>query len=399
MENSRSEVPLRVVLADDDPMVLELFLAWLDGPEWNVSTALSGVDALSLLDREPFDLVVADLLMPGMGGLELLRAVRAPNRERTPYFILVTGNSDPRILEHAFEAGVDDFIGKPCSRIEFLARVRAAHRMRTLAQEIAQRTECDFERRLVEGSAREFREVVTTLAHDLRTPIGALRTTAETLAAILHDAPPQVERLTRRIQSLTVHLADTVRDVTDAFVCDDTDGPRWEEFDLLEQVRAAAELVRGSVGEGVDLVVLDGEPCPMKGSALGLRRLCLNMLSNAVRATRAGHVVAGLEPDPTDPRWVRLRFTDTGGGIPAEILPLLGQPLALSNGTHRTRFSSEGSGLGIAVCRRIAARHGGRLRIESSPGKGTGIEFLLRVDLDQPSSDFDFAPMDALLVP
>lgn len=394
-----AEECLKVLLVDDEPTILELQRAWLQDTGFQVYSAGNGYEALDAVEKEPIDVVVTDQLMPGMSGLALLRTLRAPGRERSPYFILVTGDPDPGLLEKAFAQGADDFIRKPTPRMEFLTRVRAARRLLSLTQEITRRTEVNFDRRLVEASALEFREVVSTLAHDLRTPIGALRTTAESLVSALDGTPPQLARMAARIETISIHLAETVRDVTDAFVCDDPDGPRWEEFDLVEETKAAADLVRSSVHEGVEFVLLRMEPQRMFGNPLGIRRMCINAMTNATRATTKGRIIVGIDPDPDDARWIRIRITDTGGGIPSEILPFLGQPLALSHGASRRKFSANGSGLGLAICRRVAARHGGRIRIESSPGKGTGIEFRLRRDLPEARQSPDFAPMDAMDIP
>ena len=396
MANSRPEAALSVLLVDDDRQILELERAWLSGEGYEVKCAKDGNEALELLDREHFDLVIADQVMPGMDGITLLRVLRGPGREKIPYFILVTGDPDPKLLNQAFTDGVDDFIPKPMQRVEFLARLRAARRVVGLAQDLDRRANLSFDRRLLENGAAEFREVVATLAHDLRTPIGALRTTAETLAWSSDLLLPEVNRLVSRIVQISIHLAETVRDVTDAFVCDDSDVATWTKFDLRAEVKGASELVRGSLRPGVELGVLDFGPCEMVGNPHGIRRLCVNLLSNALRATAAGSVKIVAENDPGDPSWVTLKVTDSGEGIPAEILPLLGEPLALSSGARRRHFSVNGAGLGLAICRRVVARHAGRIRIESGPSQGTEVVVRLRADLPGSSTEFDFSPLDTV---
>jgi signal transduction histidine kinase len=123
----------------------------------------------------------------------------------------------------------------------------------------------------------------------------------------------------------------------------------------------------------------------------------VNILSNALRATKTGKVQVGVEIDPGNPSWATLKVTDSGEGIPAEVLPLLGEPLALSSGARRRHFSVQGAGLGLAICRRVTARHGGRLRIETSPGKGTEVSARFRTDMQGVSKDVDFAPLDTVL--
>ncbi|MEK7392090.1 MAG: hybrid sensor histidine kinase/response regulator [Fibrobacterota bacterium] len=397
MPDSLPDSPLSILLVDDDRLIIELEQAWLSGEGYVVKAVRDGNEALEVLDREDIDIVIADQVMPGMDGITLLRTLRGPGRAKIPYFILVTGDPDPKLLNQAFLDGADDFIPKPMQRIEFIARLRSARRVVALGQDLERRVNLSFDRRLLENGAAEFREVVATLAHDLRTPIGALRTTAETLAWSSDLLLPEVSRLVTRIVQISIHLAETVRDVTDAFVCDDSDGATWTRFDLRSEVRGAAELVRGALRPGVELVVVDKGPCDVVGNPHGIRRLCVNILSNALRATKTGKVNVGVEIDPGNPSWVTLKVTDSGEGIPAEVLPLLGEPLALSSGARRRHFSVQGAGLGLAICRRVTARHGGRLRIETSPGKGTEVSARFRTDMEGVSKDVDFAPLDTVL--
>lgn len=397
MSDSLPDRPLRILLVDDDRLIIELEMAWLSGEGYDVKAARDGNEALEVLDREEFDIVIADQVMPGMDGITLLRTLRGPGRTKIPYFILVTGDPDPKLLNRAFLDGADDFIPKPMQRIEFIARLRSARRVVALGQDLERRVNLSFDRRLLENGAAEFREVVATLAHDLRTPIGALRTTAETLAWSSDLLLPEVGRLVTRIVQISIHLAETVRDVTDAFVCDDSDVATWTRFDLRSEIRGAAELVRGSVRADVELVVLDHGPCEAVGNPHGIRRMCVNILSNALRATKNGSVKVGVQIDPTNPSWATLKVTDSGEGIPAEVLPLLGEPLALSSGARRRHFSVQGAGLGLAICRRVTARHGGRLRIETSPGNGTEVSARFRTDLPGVCKEVDFSPLDTVL--
>jgi len=397
LADSLPDRPLSILLVDDDRLIIELELAWLSGEGYDVKAVRDGHEALEILDREDIDIVIADQVMPGLDGISLLRILRGPGRAKIPYFILVTGDPDPKLLNQAFLDGADDFIPKPMQRIEFIARLRSARRVVGLGQDLERRANLSFDRRLLENGAAEFREVVATLVHDLRTPIGALRTTAETLAWSSDLLLPEVSRLVTRIVQISIHLAETVRDVTDAFVCDDSDGATWTPFDLRSEVRGAAELVRGAVRAGVELVILDHGPSQVVGNPHGIRRMCVNLLSNALRATKAGSVKVGVEMDGNSPGWVTLKVTDSGEGIPAEVLPLLGEPLALSSGARRRHFSVQGAGLGLAICRRVAARHGGRLRIETKPGEGTEVSVRFRTDMSGVSKEFDFAPLDTVL--
>ena len=399
MSNSLPDALPRVLLVDDDVLLLDLERTWLSSEAYEVDVALDGQTALDLMDRAPFDIVIADQCMPGLDGMGLLRALRSPGRETLPYFILVTGNLEPNLLQTAFLQGVDDFIQKPMQRVEFVARLRAARRVFDLNRDLERRIDLSFERRLLETGAAEFRELVATLAHDLRTPIGALRATAESLSWCVESLSPDAQRLAARITQISSHMAETIRDVTETFVCDDPDADVWSEFDLVVEVRDACDLLRGAVKPDVEFALPEPGSCPMRGKPQSIRRLCVNLLSNALRATSAGSVRVEVSADPDRQGWATIRVRDTGGGIPEAILPLLGEPMALSSGARRRHFSVHGSGLGLAICRRVVARHGGRILVQTKDGEGTLVEVSLRGDLATGSTEFDFAPMDAVRMP
>ncbi len=119
--------PTRVLVVDDEPMVRELIAAHLNA-DGNVSSgASSGEEALALVDREPFDLVILDVGLPGMSGFEVCRQIRA--RSDVPViFVTAAGNLSERL--QGFDLGGDDYIVKPMDSSELNRRVRAVLRRR-----------------------------------------------------------------------------------------------------------------------------------------------------------------------------------------------------------------------------------------------------------------------------
>lgn len=385
-----------VLLVDDDPGVMELLQDWIQDAGYLVQTCPGGLEALEVLEKWTTGIVLADLNMPSMDGLSLCRALRAPGRTWSPYFVMLTGDDDPSVIEAVFQAGADDFVRKPVGRIELLGRLRAAVRLSRLADEVRERTSDELERRLHQAGLSELREVVATLAHDLRTPIGALRATAEMLAWKAAKSSPDLAVGFDRMVALTIHLSETVTDVADAFVCDDLEPLResWKTFDLVAECRRTIDLVHAKVGAGVVLHPPESTTCiELGGNPPGIRRLVMNILSNALRATTAGEV--RLEVSNTaDPGWVELSILDSGGGVPPELLPHLGQPLMLSSGSTILKRSVRGAGLGLAICRRIVAQHGGRMMVTTRPGIGTGVRVWLRRDLAEPCLVADYCRLD-----
>ncbi len=118
----------RVLVVDDEPQVLRLLRTALTERGYEVATAASGEEALDLLARRPVDVVVLDLVMPGMSGLDVCRALR-PGSD-TPV-ILLSAHGDERDKVLALDLGADDYLTKPFGMEELLARIRVALRHST----------------------------------------------------------------------------------------------------------------------------------------------------------------------------------------------------------------------------------------------------------------------------
>lgn len=131
----------RILVVDDDPDAILLMQKHLSDAGYQVFTASDGREALRILLSEGPLIVVTDWMMPGMDGLELCRAIRSHEAIPFAFIIIVTAHQtmEDNIVE-AFEAGADDYLTKPLSKKELLARLRAARRIINLQQEVSTRT-------------------------------------------------------------------------------------------------------------------------------------------------------------------------------------------------------------------------------------------------------------------
>jgi DNA-binding response OmpR family regulator len=103
----------RILAVDDDPISLEFASAYLSTPTATVETALCAEDGLAKLAASPFDIALVDLQMPGMGGMEMIRRIRAEPNLRSLPIVVVTSLDDVVSIDTAFEAGASSFVTKP----------------------------------------------------------------------------------------------------------------------------------------------------------------------------------------------------------------------------------------------------------------------------------------------
>jgi two-component system response regulator ResD len=146
----------RVLVVDDDPTVAEIVVLYLERAGFVVETARDGVDALARIQAEPPALVVLDLMLPGMDGLEVCRRLR----ELAPVpVVMLTARGDEEDRVIGLELGADDYVSKPFSPRELTARVRAVLRRVEYLQDPSAASVLDFGDLLIDVSAREVRVV------------------------------------------------------------------------------------------------------------------------------------------------------------------------------------------------------------------------------------------------
>jgi diguanylate cyclase (GGDEF)-like protein len=131
---------MKVLIADDDPMALKLLEHHLAGAGYEIVTATNGRDALHVVQEDGPAMIISDLHMPELNGLELCRHIRGFEGYQWTYIILLTGHGDESAMLGAFEAGADDYLTKPFNKRELLARLRAGERIVQLEQDLATKT-------------------------------------------------------------------------------------------------------------------------------------------------------------------------------------------------------------------------------------------------------------------
>jgi len=145
----------RILVVDDEPQIRRVMRTTLVANGYEMAEARSGESALEMLREERFDLVLLDMNMPGLSGLETCRSIRASRPTSDLAIIVLTVRNNEKDKVEALDAGADDYVTKPYSTPELLARIRAALRRTPLAAEVTPRrlalegVEIDFEARRV----------------------------------------------------------------------------------------------------------------------------------------------------------------------------------------------------------------------------------------------------------
>ena len=223
-----------------------------------------------------------------------------------------------------------------------------------------------------EAASRAKSQFLATMSHELRTPLNAVIGFSE---ALMHDPartdPVRIEEYASAINEAGRHLLALINDILDVARIEAGKLDLAEDtVDLARVAEAALRLLEPAARKGGVSLALALAPDlpPVRGDERRLRQVLLNLVSNAVKFTRAGGSVR-IEGGPTADGGVELRVVDTGIGIAKPDLERIFQPFTQVDSSLARPYS--GSGLGLFLSRGLALAHGGTLQLQSEPGRGT----------------------------
>jgi signal transduction histidine kinase len=340
--------------------------------DYNVFLAADGREGLHQAGRRRPDLILADQMMPGMSGQDLLRAVRADADLYATPFIFLTARAGDEARIETLAAGADDYLSKPFHEAELLARVRNLLRARAQERQLV-----DLNRQLLAAS-RHKSEFLANMSHELRTPLNAIIGFTRLVLRRSRDVLPeqQADNLSKVLVSAE-HLLTLINDVLDL---SKIEAGRVEirpaTFDVAALLDFCLQTVAPAAqGQGLSLTkrVAPGLP-PACTDEDRLKQILLNLLSNAVKFTAAGGVDVGAH---VEGKKLVFAVADTGIGIPAEQMEaVFGEFRQADTGATR---QYGGTGLGLAISRRLARLMGGDIAVAST--RGVGSTFTLSIPL------------------
>ncbi|HET7810925.1 MAG TPA: ATP-binding protein [Steroidobacteraceae bacterium] len=362
----------RIVLADDNAD-MRGYVRELLGAHYRIEAVADGRAALAAICREKPDLVISDIMMPVLDGLDLLQTLRADAALREVPVVLLSARAGEEARIEGLSAGADDYVVKPFTARELLARVGALLELRRIRRESDERA-----RRDLQEASRQKDEFLAMLAHELRNPLAPIRNAGEILSRNLPANVP-MRTAVHTIERQVTHLTRLVDDLLD--VSRITQG----RIELRRKPTALADVVARSLETVDPLIRRKRHKVSIAASRWNLyvnvdpERLvqCVaNVLTNAAKYTSSGGEIH-VETQDVE-REVILTVRDNGVGIAPELLPKVFDLFV--QGERTLDRSQGGLGIGLSIVKRIVEMQEGRVRIFSD-GENRGTTFEIRLPL------------------
>ncbi|HOP63113.1 MAG TPA: response regulator [Spirochaetota bacterium] len=339
----------KLLIIDDEDIVLKSCIRILRNEDYEIDTAYSGEEGLNKIDENKYDLVITDLMMPGMSGMDVLRNVK--ERKLDLIVVIFTGYATAETAREALKMGAFDYIPKPFTPEEFRDVIHNAIKSG-------------------EGSEATMLDLMAIVSHELKSPVSVVHTTAQTLAkGYFGNLEPKQKEILETIIRNCQYLEDIIRSYIDLskMELDDLEAFNQKVNLVDDVVNGVLEIPEYSSNMKQMPIITDFKIKPViQGDPNLLQIVITNLVNNAIKYGR----------EKTE---IKISVYDKGGDI---IFSIYNQGVGISKEDIDTRLFSKfgrlrqkgtegvkGSGLGLYICRKIIEKHNGKMWVESVPGE------------------------------
>lgn len=350
-----------ILVVDDIPANVNILLNVLLEKEFTVLVAKEGKDALRKVGFAKPDLILLDVMMPGMNGFEVCQALKSQPDTKTIPVIFMTALADTVDKVKGLELGAADYITKPIQHEEVLARIDTHLKLNKLQKELQRKNQ-------------ELEAFARTVAHDLKNPLNVVIGLSELVEEDCSAGEPPGQETIDNIRSISRSGRKMV-DIIEALLLLSgvaSQQVQMQPINMLEVLTQVKQRLSYMTGQYQGEIVMSENYPPVQGYAPWVEEVWANYLSNGLKyGGRPPRLEVGWnsQEDGTVRFWVR----DNGPGLSPEAQKRLFTPFTR---LHEDR--AEGHGLGLSIICQIVDKLGGEAGVESALGEGSLFYFTLR---------------------
>ena len=355
--------PSSILVVDDEPNNFDVIETFLSEPEYELHYADSGAEAIASLEGYNPDLILLDVMMPGIDGIEVCRQIKAMSKWQAVPIIMVTALGSTSDLARCLNAGADDFLSKPVNTIELRARVSAMLRIKHQYDDL-------------QNLLKLREDLVQMLVHDLRNPLSCILGNADILKTKgypqekypgkveqIHYAAKLLEGLIDDLLQITLIESGKLR-LNRTLV----KIPDLIQSALLKKFEAIA----AQKNQSIIIQLPDSSPVNLSLDLPLFHRTIDNLISNALKfSPRNSQIIINVEI--LNSGHIKIQVIDSGPGVPDELKKAIFEKYEI--GTKMSEISQ--IGLGLAFCKMVVEAHQGQIQVMNNQPKGSIFEITI----------------------
>ncbi len=368
----------KILIVDDSEANVAKLKMLLNDSNFSLASENDGRSALKRVFNESFDLMLLDVVMPGMDGFEVCARMQKNARTASTPVIFLTAQTDSQSIRKGFEAGAVDYVAKPFNQDELLARVHNHLELKKSREEAMEA------RHIAEEALKYKSEFLANMSHEIRTPINGIIGMSEFLDNTRLDG--QQAEYVHIIRSSARSLLNLINDILD-FSKLEAGKIELEnlDFDLFEHIDDTVKSMAFKAEEKnltIKKNIAPNVPRVIKGDPTRLRQVLLNLISNAIKFTDEGGLKVSVSlVEELDNHKCLLKFevADSGVGISEEGLQRLFKSFSQVDASTTRNYG--GTGLGLVISKSLTEMMGGKIGVESKLNHGSKFYFTILVGI------------------
>ncbi len=356
-----------ILIADDNYDNIDLLKNILERGGYEIAFALNGEQVLEMIPKLIPKLILLDIMMPGIDGFETCRQLRENELTRKTPIIFISAKNKPEDIVKGFEIGGTDYITKPFNVHEVLARVRTHLQMQNLMEQKEKSEEkATAYAQELEIRNQELRDFINIASHDLHEPLRKIIFFGDKLDESAGNLGEKGKAFLEKIKNSAFRMQKFLDDILELSLVTTQKNP-FISIDLKEIIKQVLDDLELSIYETKGIVEFKDLPV-IEGDKFQIHQLFQNLLSNCLKFHREGvpPFVKITGSQGNNGMW-NFSVEDNGVGFDQKFASRIFKPFERLHGINEF----QGTGMGLAICQKIAIRHGGQITVKSQIDKGS----------------------------